>query len=116
MHNVNGFILEQFLVIRVNSRIGGAVLCLCINGSLLDNIAECNHFYVGQLFERGHMLAVCNTAATNDTNSDLFHFQVLHDNRIFCFAAFKNATFIQLYNKQKIPILQAQNRDFSMFV
>ena len=73
VYDVNGLVLQELLVIRVNNRVGCAVLCLCVDRSLLNDVTECNQFNSRQLFERGHVLAVCNTAATDDTNSEFFH-------------------------------------------
>ena len=75
MYNVDALVLKELSVILVDLCIGGAVLLLSSLGSLNDDIAECYHFCVGLCSERGHMLAVCDSAASDNSDSELLsHF------------------------------------------
>ena len=75
MYNVDALVLEELSVVLVDLCVGCAELLLSSLGSLNDDIAECYHFCVGLCSERRHVLAVCNSAASDNSDSELLsHF------------------------------------------
>ena len=90
--------LEQFLIIGENLRILGAVILLGLFGALDDQVAESNHLHIvfrhdfglmlvleriRQTLDGGHVLAVGDTAAANDTNLDDSHVDVSFRNTYY---------------------------------
>ena len=71
VYHIDGLVRKQLLIIRVDRRIRRAVVALRLFSPFFDQVAECHHFHIGELFQRGHMLAVCDTAAADDTDTDL---------------------------------------------
>ena len=71
VYHIDGLVLKQLFIIRIHRRIRCTVVVLCTNGSFLDQVAERHHFHIGELFQRWHMLAVCDTAAADDADTDL---------------------------------------------
>ena len=66
-------ILEQLFIVGVDFCIGGAVFLCGLNCSLLNNVAESNHFDLFNIFKGGQMLAVGDTAAADNAYSDFLH-------------------------------------------
>ena len=60
--------LEQFLIIHKHLSIRGAVLGLGLFGPLHDQVAEGHQIHAAQRLDGGHMLAVGDAAASDDTS------------------------------------------------
>ncbi len=75
MNHVDGLVLEQLFIVGIDLRAFDAVFPGGLLGALLDDVAEGDHFHVGQLLQRGHVLAVGDAAAADDTDSYLIHFE-----------------------------------------
>ena len=63
---------KQLLVIGINLGVGSTEILCCLFSLFGNDVAECNHLHVAQILKRGHMLTVCNTAASY--NSDFYNF------------------------------------------
>ena len=70
VHGIDGGILQQLVVIGVHLRIGRSVCFGGLHGALLHQVAESNHFGVFNTGHTGEVLAVGNTAAADETQSD----------------------------------------------
>ena len=70
MNALDALVLEQLSVIRIDFCALDAELLCRLYGSLLNDIAESNHLGLFDFFERGHMLAVGDSAAADDAYSD----------------------------------------------
>ena len=74
MNHINAFILQELVIIGVifcarYAVFFGGFLC-----ALLDEIAERDHFAIFHFLQGGHMLAVGNSAAADNSYfDDLFH-------------------------------------------
>ena len=68
VNHLNGLVGQKILVVLVDLGVGGAVLGLGGLGALDDDVAEGDQLHVGELREGGHMLAVGDTAAADDTD------------------------------------------------
>ena len=75
--------LEQLFIIGKYLRILGAVLGLGLFGALNNQIAEGDQLGLAQRLDGGHMLAVGDTAAADDTSFQL----ISHDNFLLSFFA-----------------------------
>ena len=84
MNYIDSLVFEKLLIVLVNSSIRCAELRLGSLCSLNIKVAECNHLYVIQLLERRHMLSVCYTSASDDTDS---HHIILTCHFISCLSA-----------------------------
>ena len=73
MHHVYVVAGDQFVIVGVYLCALYAVFLGGLLGALYDDVAERNHFNVGQLLQRGHVLAVCYATAADDTNAYLIH-------------------------------------------
>ena len=72
MHHVQ-IQLQQFLIIGKDLRAGHAVFLGGLLSALFDDVAERDHFNVLQLLQGGHVLAVGDAAAADNTNFDHIH-------------------------------------------
>ena len=72
MNDIQAIILQQLVIIRINSRSRCAILCRGLLGLVLDNIAECGQFHMLIQAQGRQMLAVCNASASNNANSQPF--------------------------------------------
>ena len=70
MDALYALILEQLSVIGIDLCALDAELLCRLYGSLLNDIAESDHLGLFDFFERGHMLAVGDSAAADDAYSD----------------------------------------------
>ena len=70
MNAFNALVLEQLSVIRIDFCALNAELLCRLYGSLINDIAESDHLGLFDFFERGHMLAVGDSAAADDAYSD----------------------------------------------
>ena len=70
MNAFNALVLEQLSVIRIDFCALDAEFLCRLYGSLLNDIAESDHLGLFDFFERGHMLAVGDSAAADDAYSD----------------------------------------------
>ena len=70
MNTLDALILEQLSVIRIDFCALDAKFLCRLYGSLLNDIAESYHLGLFDFFERGHMLAVGDSAAADDAYSD----------------------------------------------
>ena len=70
MNTLDALILEQLSVIRIDFCALDAEFLCRLYGSLLNDIAESYHLGLFDFFERGHMLAVGDSAAADDAYSD----------------------------------------------
>ena len=70
MNALDALILEQLSVIGIDLCALDAEFLCRLYGSLLNDIAESNHLGLFDFFERGHMLAVGDSAAADDAYSD----------------------------------------------
>ncbi len=68
VHHVDGFVLQQLAVVGIHRRVGRAVVLLCFAGALLNDVAERDHLHTRYLPERRHMLAVSNSAASDNAD------------------------------------------------
>ena len=74
MDGLNGLILKQLLIVRIDLGTFNAEFFRRFNSPLLNDIAESHHLSLVYLFERRHMLAVGDAAAADDAYSYLsFH-------------------------------------------
>ena len=73
MHHVYIVAGDQLVIIGVYLCALYAVFLGGLLGTLYDDVAERNHFNVGQLLQRGHVLAVGYATAADDTNAYLIH-------------------------------------------
>ena len=73
MHDLDALILEQLLVVGVDLGVRGAVVRGCLDGALLDDVAERDHLHLGDLAQRGHVLVVGDAAAADDADANLSH-------------------------------------------
>ena len=79
MNNVDGLVLEKLLIVRIYLRVLGTVVLCCLLCLLLNDVAECNHFHILDRSESGHMLTVCDTAASDNTDSYCIICRNCHD-------------------------------------
>ena len=96
VNHVDGFILKELLVIGINLGVGSTVILSGLLRFLLDEIAESNHFDFRNGSQAGHMLAVCDAAAADNSDSNLIIYCNCH---IFLQNYVFNETFIPYYNK-----------------
>ena len=80
VNHVDGLIAEQLPVIGVYLCVGSTVLFAGSLCALLDYVAESDHINLGNGLKTEKMLAVCDTAAADDTDSD---FVVCSDCHVF---------------------------------
>ena len=77
MHDVDVIARNEFFVVSIDRRVFDAKFLRSLLRTLNDDVAESDHFYSLQLFQRGHMLVVCDAAAADNTNSNLIHVRFL---------------------------------------
>ena len=72
--HIDALILQQFVVICIYLGFRRAVVLGGLFRSFRNNIAEGHHLgLICEFFQGGHMFAVGDAAAADDTDSQLFH-------------------------------------------
>ena len=75
MHDLDLRVGKQFLIVGVHLGFGRSVFFRRLFGSLPEDVAEGDHLHTFHLFQRRHVLAVCDAAASDDADlhRSLFH-------------------------------------------
>ena len=79
MHHVDVIFLQQLFVVGIHPGVRGAVFLGGLFRPFPHNVAESDHLHCVDLFQRGHMLAVGNAAAADNTDMQFaIHRHILH--------------------------------------
>ena len=108
VYHFDGRILQKLFIIGINLGVGRSELFLCFLRLFGDNIAKSDHTDVFDFLERGHVLAVGNTAAADDAD---IHNSFHDDSSLMLYRQSQNVRICRNISKYERKI-----RTFSFFI